>query len=271
MALKVNDVITEDFVRDTVEEFVEEDLVYRDVFNQISATGIQSNAYRFHVAQDDMGNPQYIPEGAEFPRDQSSVEPVTVTFEKYGDEVSMTMEAQEDGMIDMKAREIEDLARAMDEHLDDKAFNHLNDNVKTTVGDGNDTMTFSDVKEGMVEVRRGNYSPDTLILDLDAYGDLLVDDSFNRATSAGDNVVDTGDIGQVVGMDVVVDNTHDIGGDGNGGAFVVDSNKFGYELTRTPISTNEYTDPERQADIMQIYTRKAWAPIWTDAAVKVDA
>jgi len=38
-----------------------------------------------------------------------------------------------------------------------------------------------------------------------------------------------------------------------------------------PISTNEYEDEERQADIMQVYTRKAWATIFPEAAAKVDA
>lgn len=274
MALTVSDVITEDFVRDTVEEFVEEDLVYRQVYDQISATGISSNAYQFNVAQDDMGRVQVVPEGAEIPRTQSTVKEVVVNFDKYAAEVSITMEAQEDGMIDMKAREIEDLARAMDERLNDEAFTELDNNYKTTVGDSNDQLSFADIRDGVVELRSGNYNPDTIILDLDGYGDLLTDSNFNRATQEGDEVVNTGEIGEIAGMNVIVDNTHDIGDDNGGGAgdgaFIVDSNKFGYELTRTPISTNQYNDPERQADMMQIYTRKAWKHIFSDAAVRVD-
>lgn len=275
MALTTRDIITEDFVRDTVEEVVQEDLVYRDVFRELDATGIQSNAYTFQVEDDNMGRPETIPEGAEFPRNQSTVREVTVNFEKYGDEVAITMEAMNDGMLDMKAREVEDLAREMAEHLNDRAFEELDNNVDTTVGDGNDNLTFSDIRDGMVAVRQNNYTPDTLIVDLGGYGDLLTDSNFNRATEMGDELIRSGMIGRIAGMDVIVDNTRDIGSDDNGGqpvgAFVVDSDHYGYELTRTPITTNEYENPERQADVMQIYTRKAWKAIFSEAAVKVDA
>jgi hypothetical protein len=269
MSLTTNDVITEDFVRDTVEEVIEENLVYRQAFREISATGIQSNSYTFNIDADDMGEPSVVAEGEEFERDQSNVDQVTVTFKKYGGEVAITMEAMEDGMIDFKAREVEDLARAMAEKLNDEAFEELNANVDSTVGDNDDVLTFSDIRDGMVAVRQNSYMPDLLIVDLDGYGDLLTDANFNRATERGDEVVRTGEVGEIAGMRVVVDSTNEIA-DGNG-AFVIDSDRYGYELTRTPVSTNEYEDPERQADIMQIFTRKSWKAIFTEAAVKVDA
>lgn len=282
MALKVQDVITRDFVRETVEEIVEEELVYRQAFREIDATGIQSNAYTFFVDNDDMGDPKIIGEGEEFPRDKSTLREITVNFDKFGDEVAITMEAMEDGMIDMKARQIEDLARRMAQHLNQEAFKELYENAVTEnafgedVGDGDGVLTFSDIRDGMVSVRSYNYRPDLLIVDLDGYGDLLTDDNFNRATDGGDEVVSTGEIGQIAGMSVVVDNINRIGDldendDETPGAFVIDSTKYGYELTRTPISTNEYTKDERQADVMQIYTRKAWATIFPEAASRVDA
>ena len=284
MALKVNDVITRDFVRETVEEIVAEDLVWRQAFREIDATGIGSNAYTFFVDNDDMGTPEVIGEGEEFPRDKSTLREITVNFEKFGDEVAITMEAQEDGMIDMKARQVEDLARRMAQWLNQQAFEQLNadgNHIEETasgepIGDDNGELTFSDIRDGMVGVRSYNYTPDLLIVDLDGYGDLLTDDNFNRATSGGDEVVSSGEIGRIAGMDVVVDNTQRIGSDGgdddsDAGAYVIDSSYYGYELTRTPITTNEYNDPERQAEIMQIYTRKAWATIWPEAAAKVQA
>lgn len=275
MTLKVQDVITEDFVRDTVEEFVEEDLVYRDAFAQIDASSIGSNAYQFNIAQDDMGRVQVVPEGAEVPRHQTTVKEVLVTFDKFAGEISITMEAQADGLLDMKAREVDQLARAMDERLNFEAFKELRDNVKSTspVGDDNGTMTFGDIRDGMIEVRSGDYSPDMLILDLEAYGDLLTDSNFNRATESGDQVVASGEIGQIAGLDVVVDNAHAIGaefGDNTGpGAFIVDTDYFGYELTRTSMDSNRYEDNERMADNVQVFTRRAWKAIFSDAAVAI--
>jgi len=273
MTLKVQDVITEDFVRDTVEEFVEEDLVYRDAFAQIDASSIGSNAYQFNIAQDDMGRVQVVPEGAEVPRHQTTVKEVLVTFDKYAGEISITMEAQQDGLLDMKAREVDQLARAMDERLNFEAFKTLRDNVKTSSGDENGTMTFGDIRDGMIEVRQGDYSPDMLILDLEAYGDLLTDDNFNRATEGGDDVVATGEIGQIAGLNVIVDNRHAIGtefGDDSGpGAFIVDTEYFGYELTRTGMDSTEYEDNERMADNVQVFTRRSWKAIFDDAAVAI--
>lgn len=275
MTLNTGDVITQDFVRETVEEVVQEGLVYRQAFREISATDINSNSYTFHIDNDDMGGPEIVGEGEEFPRDQSTVSEVTVTFDKFGDEVALTMEAQEDGLLDMKARQIEDLGREMAERMNDEAYTELNNNVNSTVGDGDDTLSFSDIRDGMVAVRDNNYDPDLLIVDLEGYGDLLTDSNFNRATESGDEVVETGEVGMIAGMRVVVDNTHEIGTDeGNGstaGAFVVDSDRYGYELTRAPVTTNQYSDPERQADVVQVYSRKAWKAIFSNAAVKVDA
>ena len=285
MALKVQDVITRDFVRETVEEIVEEELVWRQAFREIDATSIQSNAYTFFIDNDDMGTPEVIGEGEEFPRDKATAREVTVHFDKFGDEVAVTMEAQEDGMIDMKARQVEDLARRMAQWLNQQAYEHLaeaDNHIEQTatgedVGDGDNELTFSDIRDGMVAVRSFNYSPDLLIVDLDGYGDLLTDPNFNRATESGDEVVSSGEIGRIAGMDVVVDSTQRVGtddgvsGESKAGAYVIDTDQYGYELTRTPISTNEYYNDERQSDVIQVYTRKAWATIFPEAAALVDA
>lgn len=274
MALTTSDVITQDFVRETVTEVVQEDLIYRRAFREIDASNIQSNSYTFYIEADDMGRPKIIGEGEEFPRNQSSVEEQTVQFDKFAGSVSLTMEAMEDGLIDMKAREIEDLARSMSEELNQQAYDELvnsartADNAGATVGDGDGTLTFSDIVAGMRAVRENNYTPDLLVVDLDGFTDLMTDENFNRATSSGDEVVRSGQIGTIAGMPVVVDPSQDIAG--GSGAFVVDSTRFGYELTRTPVSTNEYEEPERQADVVQVFCRKAWTVIFGEAAAIVD-
>ena len=275
MALTTRDVITQDFVRETVEEVVEENLVWRRAFREIDASGIESNSYTFHIDNDEMSRPTIVNEGEESPRHQSTVSEKTVKFEKYMGEVSLTMEAMEDGLIEMKAREIEDLARAMAEKLNAEAYNQLSanlqvdDNAGTAIGDGNGTMSFSDITEGIKALSEDDYDPDLLFVDVDAYVDLLTDSNFNRATEQGDEVVRTGEVGTVAGMTVILDSTQDITGDGHG-AIAVDSTRYGYELTRTPMSTREYEEPERQADVVQAFTRKAWTTIFSDAAAQID-
>ena len=274
MALTTRDVITQDFVRETVEEVVEEELVWRRAFREIDATGVSSNSYTFHIDSDDMGNPQIVSEGEEAPRHETDVTEQTVKFEKYMGEVSITMEAMEDGLIEMQARNVENLARQMAERLNTEAYNQLSANLQTTdndgnpVGDGNDVLSFSDVVEGMKALREDRYDPDILFVDVDGYTDLLTDSNFNRATESGSEVVRTGVVGTIADMEVVIDSTQDISG--GHGAILVDSDRYGYELTRTAMSTMEYEEPERQVDVIQAFTRKAWATIFPDAAVEVD-
>jgi N4-gp56 family major capsid protein len=274
MALTTKDVITEDFVRETVEEVVEENLVYRRAFREIDASNIQSNSYTFYIDQDDMGRPKIVGEGEEPPRHQSTVEETTVQFDKFMGEVELTMEAMQDGLIEMKAREVEDLARAMAERMNEEAYDVLNNNNQTQdnnsndIGDGNGTLSFSDIVEGMKALREDDYTPDLLIVDVDGYTDLLTDSNFNRATESGDEVVRSGEVGRVAGMPVIIDNTQDI--EGGHGAFAVDTTRYGYELTRTPMSTMEYEEERRQSDVIQAFTRKAWTAIFSDAAAVIN-
>lgn len=268
MALTTRDVITQDFVRETVEEVVEENLVYRRAFREIDASNVQSNSYTFHIDNDEMGRPKIVGEGEESPRHQSTVAEKTVKFEKYMGEVALTMESMEDGLIEMKAREIEDLARAMAERLNAEAFDQLSGNLQDGGGDGNDTLSFSDITDGIKALRADDYQPDLLFVDVDGYVDLLTDSNFNRATEQGDEIVRTGEVGTIAGMTVVVDSTQDIAG--GHGAIAVDTTRYGYELTRTPMSTREYEEPERQADVVQAFTRKAWATIFEEAAAEID-
>ena len=222
-----------------------------------------------------MGRPEIVGEGEEAPRHQSTVDERTIGFDKFMGEVTITMEAMEDGLIEMKAREVEDVARAMAERLNEEAHAVLDANAQTqdndsnSIGDQNGTLSFSDIVAGMKALREDSYQPDLLIVDVDGYADLLTDANFNRATESGDEVVRTGEVGRVAGMPVFIDTTQDIGSQGHG-AFAVDSSRYGYELTRTPMSSREYEEPERQADVIQAFTRKAWTSIFPEAAAKID-
>jgi hypothetical protein len=272
MALTTSDVITQEFVRETVEEVVEEDLIYRQAFREIDASDIQSNSYTFYIEENEMGRPEIVGEGQEAPRHGAETPTEhTVQFDKYMGELVITMEAMEDGLMEMKAREVEDLARAMAEELNEQAYDVLANNAQSGVaGDGNDVLSFSDIVDGMKALREDNYEPDLLIVDLDGYTDLLTDDNFNRATESGDEVVRSGEVGRVAGMPVVVDNTQSISGSSGHGAFAVDTTRFGYELTRTGMTTREYEEPERQAEVVQAFTRKAWTSIFPEAAAVIN-
>jgi len=275
MALTTRDVITEDFIRDTVEQVVEEDLIYRQAFREIDASDIQSNSYTFYIEQNEIGRPTIVGEGEEAPRHGAETpEEHTVQFDKYMGELVITMEAMEDGLMEMKAREVEDLARAMAEELNEEAYNAIDDavdapgNPYTATGDSNNILSFEDIVEGMKQLQKESYEPDLLIVDIDGYTDLLTDDNFNRATDSGDELVRNGEIGRIADIPVVVDTTQELGQDGHG-ALMFDTTRFGYELTRSSMTTREYEEPERQAEVVQVYNRKAWTAIFEDAVIEI--
>jgi len=275
MALTTRDVITEDFIRDTVEQVVEEDLIYRQAFREIDASDIQSNSYTFYIEQNEIGRPTIVGEGEEAPRHGAETpEEHTVQFDKYMGELVITMEAMEDGLMEMKAREVEDLERAMAEELNEEAYNAIDDavdapgNPYTATGDSNNILSFEDIVEGMKQLQKESYEPDLLIVDIDGYTDLLTDDNFNRATDSGDELVRNGEIGRIADIPVVVDTTQELGQDGHG-ALMFDTTRFGYELTRSSMTTREYEEPERQAEVVQVYNRKAWTAIFEDAVIEI--
>jgi len=275
MALTTRDVITQDFIRETVEEVVEEDLIYRQAFREIDASDIQSNSYTFYIEQNEIGRPTIVGEGEEAPRHGAETpEEHTVQFDKYMGELVITMEAMEDGLMEMKAREVEDLARAMAEELNEDAYNAIDEAVNapgnpyTETGDNNNILSFDDIVEGMKQLQKESYDPNLLIVDIDGYTDLLTDDNFNRATEMGDELVRNGEIGRIADIPVVVDTTQELGSDGHG-ALMFDTTRFGHELTRSSMTTREYEEPERQAEVVQAYTRKAWTAIFEDSVIEI--
>jgi hypothetical protein len=278
MTLKASDIITQEVVRNVVEDIAEEELQFRNAFRDLSATDINSNSYELVVPKDDMGEPQVIGEGEEFPLDEGENEKLSIDFEKYGFATQITMESMEDSMLDVKRNQIEQRARMLQENLDRRAYNVLvsdNDGVVSQDTGADGTFDFADVVAGITQLQGNHYSPDTLIVEPEAVGDLMLDDQFTDAASdSGHDTVRSGEVGQIAGVDVQVTNFTDIdhgsATSSNPQGVLFDSDFYGYEVTRTPVSSNEYEDEGRQADIIQTYTRKDWVSVYDDAAVFVE-
>lgn len=274
MALKSSDVLTEEAVRQRVEAITQENLQFRAAFRDLDATGIDNDTFRIPRPKDNIGNPQAIPEGSEFPRDEEDYEKIDIVFEKYGFEVAITREAMQDSMLDIAADHVDRQARQMNEFLNDLAFQELDANLNSNspAGGLGDTakLEFEDVVNGKRELRAQNYSPDLLITNVQGEADLLTSNQFLRATDLGDDVVTEGVVGRVAGLDVVVsDAGHMASNDGE--AYVVDTDFYGYEAVRENVMTNDYEAPERQAEMMQIWTRRGYKSIDPSAAIRVQS
>ncbi len=273
MALTTKDVITQDFVRETVEEVVEEELIYREAFREIDASNIGSNSYTFYIEENDMGRPQIVGEGEEAPRHGAETPTEhTVQFDKYMGELVITMEAMEDSRIDLSTDQVNRQARDMSEDMNRRAFNYLIDGIDTArgfAGSDSGTLTYSNILEGREMLVSDSFNPDLLIADVAGVHDLLNADNFLRATDVGDRMRREGAVGRIAGMEVMEDDTGLTPGDDAHSAVMVDTDYFGYEGERTPVTTEEYGEKRNQSEIYRIFTRMGWLATQPKAGVVV--
>lgn len=276
LAVRMGDIddfrLTHPILRDRVEEIVQENLAYRQAFRDFDATDINSNVVEIPVPQDDMENPSVVGEGAEFPREQENYTNESLTFKKFGFEVALTHEAQEDSMIDVVRDQVDRQARQMAEEMNYQAFTNLINGIGTTVGDADGVLTYDDLLEGRKELLTNNYDPDLLIADVEGVHDLMGDSNFIDAeTDANAEMRRQGAVGRVLGMDVVeADDGNNITGNSNPGAVMVDTDYFGYEGTRESMTTEEYEEQRTQTNVYRVYNRLGWLTIQSDSGVIVE-
>jgi len=268
LAVKVGDIddfrLTHPILRDRVEEITQENLVWRQAFRDYPASDINSNTVQFPVPDDEIGNPDVVAEGAEFPREQETYSKKSLTFDKFGFEVALTHEAVEDSMIDVVRDQVDRQARQMSEEMNDA-------NNRGTVGDADGVFTYDDVLAGRQPLMQDNYDPDLLIADLDAAHDLLQDANFLEASEMQGEMRRSGQIGRIAGFDVVeADDDFDITGNNNPGAVMVDTDFYGYEGEREPVTSEEYREDRTQTDVYRVYTRIGWLAIDPNACVKIE-
>jgi len=271
--------LTVPVLRDRVEEIVQENLRYREVFRNYDATGINSDVVQMPVPEDNIGTPDVVSEGAEFPRDAENYRQEVLRFQKYGFEVALTMEAVEDQQVDLVQDQVDRQARQMRELLNREAFNEAVTAIggTTSASSGADgTMEYTDILAGRQTLMERNYDPDLLIVDTEGVHDLLDQGNFLEASDEQSMLRRSGDLGQVAGLQVMEDDSGldlagSAGGDSsNPGALMVDTDYFGYEGERTPITTEEYEERESQTDVYRIFTRMGWLSVQSDAGVVIE-
>lgn len=264
--------LSQKVLQDRVEEIInQETLNYREAFRDFDATDINSNTVEIPVSDDSMGNPKIVAEGAEFHRDQETYSKNTLTFDKFGFEVAVTMEAQEDSQVDLVRDQVNKQARQMREEMNLQAFNVLTANVQATVGDANGTMEYGDILSGREELLNDAFQPDLMIADVASIHDLLDANNFLEASDLQGEMRRSGTVGQIAGMDIVEDNSGlNITGTGNPGAVIIDTDFYGYEGTRMPVTTEEYEETRTQTDVFRVFNRMGWLVTQSQAAVIVE-
>lgn len=263
---------TRPVLEDRVEEIVDYNLVYRDAFRDYDATGINSNVVQIPVPDEKDGRPKIVDEGAEFPRSHEEYALVELRFDKFGFEVPITWEASEDSRLNLAQDQVDMQARDMARDINERAFEVIDGELGAeTVGDANGTFTYDDLLEGRRELVTKSYNPDLLIADVDAVHDLLKSDNFLSASEMQGELRRSGAVGRIAGMDIVEDDSGlPLGGETNPGALMVDTSFFGYEGTRTPITTEDYEEIRTQTEVFRIFTRMGWLVTQGESGVIIE-
>jgi HK97 family phage major capsid protein len=271
-----NDVIDQEAVRAEVEQYAQENRVFRQAFRQIDSTGIDSNTVEIPVL-DEVRAAGVVDEGTAYPSAGNATKKVTVEHNKYGVEVELTYEAIEDALLDVIAIHTEERAADLADSLNEAAYAEITEtdgngnlvNLQgTTIGDDAGNLAYADVVDAMTALEAESYDPDLLIVSAQSKGDLMKSDAFTRASELGDNVVRDGAFGQVAGVDAVVDDSGQLGA---GEAMLFDSSRYGIESQREEMASLEYDKEAENKMVVQVRTRMGWKAIRPKAGVKIEA
>lgn len=267
-----DEVITEEFVLDTVDQVVQEQKVFREAFRQIDSTDANSGEVQVPQVGDQSTAAGTVSEGDSIPSavsDEEDLSKITINHSKYATAVTVTREAVEDSMLDVVEVHAEDRAEDMASAFNDAAYAELNSNLNadSPIGDDADgNITYDNVVDARTALRTDDYGPDVMFVSADSEGDLLKLSEFVRATELGDEVVSEARIGRVLGMDVFVDTSGNLGA---GEAILVDSDKYGFESERREMDSRMYEQEEQEQQVVQITARMGWKVAQAGAAIKI--
>jgi hypothetical protein len=260
-------VISQEAVEATVEERLQEMLVFREAFRDLDATNVNSDTIKVPDPDDVMAEPAAIEPTASYPATRESYRKVPIDREKYGEIIEVPEEDVMDNVFDLVSDHIDLAAREMAEFLDGLAFQELSNNVSATVSDNaNDDLTYDDVQEGVASLEENGATPDMAFVGPRGKQDILTYLA-ERGTDLTDEAIQTGSFGVIAGLDFMFSTVGDLE---THNAILVDSDRYGYEATFTPIETESKSDFDSDTEKYKIRTRKGFKTIKPDAAVEVE-
>lgn len=269
MPITVSDAVTEEAVRNRVEEVVQANLQYRQAFREVPVPDGVGETWNIPQPDDTIGEPATIPAGADYPSAEEDYSKIAITREKIGMVLDFLDEAvMENTSFDLVADQVDRAARQMREHLDGKAFTELDGNLNSSspAGGNAGSMAWADMVEGHRILRDAGYNTNLIVLDAHAEEDLLQVSEFNRATEQGDAVVEEGEIARMLGAPVVVETTGDAA---QHDAYMVDTRFYGYEAVWTPFETEAWRSESSDTEHRKLRTFRAWTAIDAEAAIKI--
>jgi len=262
-------VISQEAVRRQVEERLEEQLVFRDAFRGLDATSVNSNTIKVPDPADAMAEPSAIEPGADYRTTREEYEKIPIERQKYGEMIEVPEEDVSDAVNGIVNDHIDNAARKMAEFLDGLAFQELSANLASgsPVSDSaDDDMTYDDIQEGVATLEENDATPDMAFFGPRGKQDILTYLA-ERGTELTDEAIQTSQFGAFAGLDFMFSTVGDLT---THNAILVDSDRYGYEATFTPIETEENSHFESDTDRYKVKTRKGFKAIKPEAAIEVE-
>jgi len=254
-----------------VEERTQPDYQFRRAFRDFNASDNDAETLQFPVPTDDLeGHVVEIDEGSDYPRSELNYGEAAADRAKYGFEVTITDEAVRFGRVDAEAEAQAEMARAQMKNIDARAFEFLtNNNNDVTVGNDGEDLDFEAVVEAYEVLYSDEFNPNEMEMYVgpDGMRDLSLDDSFNRATTGGDDLVTTEGtnyLGEIYNVPVFSTNTGDLGDDE---ALLVDTSKYGYFAEWEPMNVEVYPEQSNDQTVYQLSAHNGFAVTEDQAAV----
>lgn len=260
-------VLSQEAVRARIEERLQEQLVFRDAFRDLDASNVNSDTIKVPNPADAMAEPAAIEPTQSYPTTREEYEKVPIERQKYGEIIEVPDEDVSDSVIDIVNDHVDLAAREMAEFLDGLAFTELSNNLAAnSPSGGNDgTMTYDDIVQGVADLEENNAQPDMAFFGPRGKEDIL---SYlaDRGTDLGDEAVETGQFGAFAGLDFMYSTAGELT---DRDAILVDSERYGYEATFTPVETEQDEDFDTDTTKYKVRTRKGFQAIKQDAAILV--
>lgn len=266
--------VDEDAVRAEVQETTEQTNVFRQAFRSMQLGLDMPETVFVLVSNDRRGEVEIVPEGGEFPRDAEDRDRIPITRDKYGEEYSITREAEAGGISDDLAIEARNKMRKIGRTMDRVAFDvlssNLNDDAAAPVGDAAGDLTLAEIADAETLLLDDPYrfEPDALFVGPQGLNDLRVNEWLNRDTAGGDEVRWTGRVGDVMGLPVYMSNAGNLGA---GEAILADTNYYGREgIWESPQAERYEEEKTQTSTVMQMWSIMGWAAVEPNAAVKIE-
>lgn len=273
--LTTEDVVTTDTVQSIVTAKTQANFGFRQLFRDHNGSGA-GQTMRFPLKEQDFqGAIEEVEEGAEYPKYDVEYGDVEAVYTKYGFETDITDEALEDGVLDIRMDQTEDMIREEARRLNGIAAGVTQGNFENTYGDDGGSLGFETVIDARAqflkydsENEEAGYTPDLLLVEPLGAASIIKSDAFQlRDTPVGDRAVTDGFIGSVAGMDIFEDNSGNIE-DYN--AFMADTMRYGYESAKARGEVTSRREESQDKTVYKLRDRLDWVATDPGAVAKVE-